>query len=58
MRYAHLAQLYPARYEGMTDDGLPIYRVYSMVTDPDADLFETDDTRSRWRMRFGVRWSF
>ena len=51
--------LNPVEYQGITDDGLPIYELLDIVTDPeDNDLYEYDNIRSRWRLRLGVRWSF
>ncbi len=49
----------PISYEGVTDDGKPIYELRNVVTDPEnTDLYTIDDLRSRWRMRLGLRWSF
>jgi len=49
----------PITYEGVTDDGLPIYELRNIVTNPDENpLYQIDNLRSRWRMRLGVRWSF
>jgi hypothetical protein len=47
-------------YLGVNDDGLPIYEVYDRrITDPENNpLYTTDNIRSRWRLRFGARWSF
>jgi hypothetical protein len=50
--------LYPVTYEGVTDDGKPIYELNSVVTDEDSELWDLDNLRSRWRMRLGVRWTF
>ena len=46
-------------YEGVTDDGTPIYELNDEVLNPDENsIYEVDNIRSRWRMRLGVRWSF
>jgi hypothetical protein len=59
VQYVPFGTLQPITYEGVTDDGRPIYELNSMVTDPDDNpIYETDNIRSRWRMRLGVRWSF
>ena len=58
VQYVSFGTLTPIIYRGVTDDDLPIYELTSIVTDPDADLYSTDQLRSRWRMRLGLRWSF
>jgi hypothetical protein len=47
-------------YEGLSEDGLPIYDVYDRrITDPeDNPLYTLDSLRSRWKLRFGLRWTF
>jgi hypothetical protein len=57
--YVPFGTLNPIEYQGTSDDGLPIYELESIVTNPeDNSLYEYDSLRSRWRMRLGVRWSF
>ena len=58
VQYVPFGTLTPIEYQGVTDDGLPIYELTDIVTDPDEDLYTIDQLRSRWRMRLGVRWSF
>ncbi|MGD8439683.1 MAG: carboxypeptidase regulatory-like domain-containing protein [Holophagae bacterium] len=59
VRYVAFGTVSPVSYEGVTDDGKPIYELRSVVTDPeDTDIFTYNDLRSRWRARLGVRWSF
>ncbi|MCG6947834.1 MAG: TonB-dependent receptor [Acidobacteria bacterium] len=58
VQYVPYGTVTAARYSGMTDDGKPIYDLYSAVTDPESGLFQIDQLRSRWRMRLGLRWSF
>jgi hypothetical protein len=58
VRYVSFGTLTPIIYRGVTDDGKPIYELTDIVTDPDEELYEYDDLRSRWRLRFGLRWSF
>jgi hypothetical protein len=58
VRYVPYGTVTAARYDGMTEDGLPMYTLYNAVTDPEGGLYEIDNLRSRWRMRLGLRWSF
>jgi hypothetical protein len=59
VRYVNFGTISPVSYEGVTDDGKPIYELRSIVTDPDnTSLYSVDNIRSRWRARLGVRWSF
>ncbi len=59
VEYVRFGALSPVTYRGVTEDGLPIYELRGLVTDPEENpLYERDDLRSRWRMRLGVRWSF
>jgi hypothetical protein len=59
VEYVAFGTLSPIIYRGVTDDGLPIYELTEIVTEPETtSLYERDDLRSRWRMRLGVRWSF
>lgn len=59
LRYANFNAVTPARYEGTTEDGKPIYRLFNGVTDPeDNPRFNTHNVRSRWRAKLGVRLTF
>ncbi len=58
VRYVSFGTVSPVTYRGVTDDGKPIYELRNVVTDPDTNIFSTDDFRSRWRARLGIRWSF
>jgi len=59
VQYVPFGTLTPISYEGVTDDGKPIYELRNIVTNPeDNPLYEIDNIRSRWRLRFGLRWSF
>jgi hypothetical protein len=58
VKYVSFGTLNAIIYQGTTDDGRPIYELTDIVTDPDYELYEYDDLRSRWRLRFGLRWSF
>ncbi len=57
--YVPFGTLNSIEYQGTSDDGLPIYELESIVTDPENNsLYEYDNVRSRWRLRLGLRWSF
>lgn len=59
LRYVNFGAVTPVEYQGMTDDGKPIYELFRVVTDPEKNsIFETHNVRSRWRGKLGVRWSF
>jgi hypothetical protein len=58
VQYVNFGTVTPVTYDGVTDDGKPIYTLLNVVTDPDTDIFQYNDLRSRWRARLGVRWSF
>jgi len=59
VRYVNFGTVTPITYQGVTEDGKPIYELRGVVTDPENnDIFTFNDLRSRWRMRLGVRWSF
>jgi hypothetical protein len=58
VQYVNYGTVTPVSYDGVTDDGRPIYELRNVVTDPDTDIFQYNDLRSRWRARLGVRWSF
>ncbi|MEM8963919.1 MAG: carboxypeptidase regulatory-like domain-containing protein [Acidobacteriota bacterium] len=53
VRYVPFGEVSPVQYNGIdADSGLPIYQI--RFSDPD-NRFATDDLRSRWRARIGVR---
>jgi hypothetical protein len=59
VRYVNFGTVTPITYQGVTEDGKPIYELRGVVTDPENnDIFTFNDLRSRWRMRLGIRWSF
>lgn len=59
VRYVAFGTATPVVYQGVTDDGKPIYRLNNVVLDPEANsIYSVDNIRSRWRMRLGLRWSF
>ncbi len=55
VEYANFGAVSPVRYDGLTDDGKPIYRLN--FVDPDR-RFSVDDLRSRWQAKIGLRFSF
>ena len=58
VEYVPYGTVDPVRYQGTSDEGLPIYELRSEVLYPDTNIFRIDDLRSRWKARVGVRWSF
>ncbi len=58
VRFVRFGTVSPVTYQGVNDEGKPIYQLRSVVTDPDTDIYTYNDLRSRWRARLGVRWSF
>jgi hypothetical protein len=58
VEYVPYGTVDPVRYEGTSDDGLPIYTLRNEVLYPDTNIFRIDDLRSRWKARVGLRWSF
>ena len=59
VKYAQFGRVFAVEYQGTSEEGLPIYELERVVTDPENnDIYETDFLRSRWRLRFGARWSF
>lgn len=59
VRYAGFNAVTAARYQGVTDDGKPIYQLFRAVTDPEGTgRFTTSSLRSRWRAKLGVRVTF
>jgi hypothetical protein len=59
VRYIAFGTVSPVVYEGVNDDGNPIYELRNVVTDPEnTDIYTYNDLRSRWRARLGIRWSF
>jgi len=59
VEYLPFGALSPLTYEGVTDDGKPIYELADVITNPeDNPIFEYNYLNSRWKARVGVRWSF
>ncbi len=59
VQYIPFGTLTPVTYRGVTDDGKPIYELQRIVTDPEnAPLYQYNNINSRWKLRFGLRWSF
>lgn len=60
VKYVPFGNVQAVRYAGQDQDtGLPIYQLRYAVSRPDEyPLFETDQIRSRWRAKLGLRWSF
>ncbi len=58
VRYANFNAITPVDWIGVTDDGLPIYDLDGIVTDPDQSKWQTSNLSSRWRAKLGIRWSF
>ena len=57
--YAAFNTLTPVSYEGATDDGKPIYSLSRVITDPaDNNKYDFHSLQSRWRMKWGIRWTF
>jgi len=58
VQYVNYGTVTPLRYMGQNEDDLPIYQLWDLVTDPEEDIFQYNDLKSRWRLRLGVRWTF
>jgi hypothetical protein len=58
VRYVPFGTIDPVSYEGVTDDGKPIYELRSEVTGDGDNYWQIDNLRSRWKARLGIRWSF
>lgn len=59
VRFVNFGTLTPADYRGTNADGKPIYYLYSSVLNLDTNsIYTTDNLRSRWRAKLGVRYSF
>lgn len=59
VEFVNFGTITPAKYLGTNDDGKPIYQLYSAVTGlQDNGLYSTDNLRSRWRAKLGLRYSF
>lgn len=57
-RYVPFSGVSPIEYEGVDEaTGKPVYFLEDVVFNPE-ERWETDDLRSRWRAKLGVRWSF
>lgn len=60
IRYVPFGNVQAVRYAGeQADTGLPIYQLRYAVSNPEEyPIYEIDQTRSRWRAKLGLRWSF
>jgi hypothetical protein len=59
LQYANFNAITPVEYQGTSDDGKPIYRLFGVVTDPDDNVrYDTHNINSRWRAKLGVRLTF
>ena len=57
--FANFNTLSPINIEGITDDGRPIYALDNTITDPENnEKYQLHTTKSRWRARVGIRWTF
>ena len=57
VRFVNFGTVEPVEFVGV-EDGTYVYRLNDIVTDPDETIYETDNLRSRWRAKLGVRYSF
>jgi hypothetical protein len=49
----------PVDYEGINDAGKPIYELGRVITDPaNNNKYDYHSLHSRWRMKWGLRWTF
>lgn len=59
VQYAGFDAVAPVDFIGTSDEGLPIYELNSVVSDPDNNsIFQTHNVNSRWRAKLGLRVSF
>ncbi len=56
LRFVNFNSVTVANFAG-TQDGKPIYELRNVVEDPDS-RFTTHNTRSRWRAKLGIRYTF
>ena len=57
--YANFNTLDPVSYDGVNDAGKPIYTLDRVITDPDDNnKYDFHSLQSRWRARWGIRWTF
>lgn len=57
--YANFNTLTPISYDGINDAGKPIYELDRVITDPDNNnKYDFHSLQSRWRMKWGIRWTF
>ena len=58
-RYVRFNAVAPVDFIGTTDDGLPIYELNSVVSDPENNsIYQTHNINSRWRAKLGARVTF
>jgi len=51
--------LTPIAYEGINDAGKPIYTLSRDITDPaNNNKYDLHSLSSRWRAKWGIRWTF
>jgi hypothetical protein len=58
VEYVNFSTLAPVSYAGTTAEGLPIYGLNAVITNPNVSKYVTSNILSRWRAKLGVRWSF
>ena len=59
LRFANFNTLSPINYQGVSDEGLPIYALDRTITDPENNpKYQTHSIVSRWRAKVGIRWTF
>ena len=57
--YANFNTLDPVSYDGVNDAGKPIYTLDRVITDPDDNnKYDFHSLQSRWRAKWGIRWTF
>jgi hypothetical protein len=59
LSYVNFNTLSPVNYEGVSADGKPIYSLDRVITDPDNNnKYAYHSLQSRWRAKWGIRWTF
>ena len=59
LSYANFNTIDPIGYGGFNDAGKPIYTLDRVITDPDNNnKYDFHSLQSRWRMKWGIRWTF
>ena len=56
LRFVNFAAVEAWEFEGLADDGTPIITLQNVAQG--ASPFRTHNTRSRWRAKLGIRWTF